>query len=80
MVLAASVVVLVTSAVAVVWLVKLISVRNSQSGENLAGGTADDVGRALNQIDAMRGASSPERNEPWDGVDRLKAMDNNGGL
>jgi len=43
-------------------------------------GTADDVAQAVSQWDALRGASSPEHNEPWDGVDRLKALDNNGGL
>lgn len=43
-------------------------------------GTAGDVAQAINQWDALRGVSSPGHNEPWDGVDRLKALDNNGGL
>ncbi len=43
-------------------------------------GTADDVAQTANQWDALRGVSSPGHNQPWDGVDRLKALDNNGGL
>jgi hypothetical protein len=54
--------------------------REVPSAHGSVSGTADDVAQTLNQWDALRGVSSPGHNDPWDGVDRLKALDNNGGL